>query len=179
MRGVSTDYQPGNILLDTMNGVGVLTTVWLCVIFPGLDGYINNFAKFRLRALEDKITRESDADVQAMIKDWDSYVDVSQPEYECSRVALTVVPNTEDGYLFNLTVTFKSYTSIVFVDALRVGMFSYQRSYDDKTTPDHEVGNPIRFCGGVDYTGDMYTVEPRPKCPTSPPRQPGITGEPL
>ena len=43
MRGVSTDYQPGNILLDTMNGVGVLTTVWLCVIFPGLDGYINNF----------------------------------------------------------------------------------------------------------------------------------------
>ena len=229
-----------------MNGVGVLTTVWLCVIFPGLDGYINNFrfkhsnvfkgdvlplaAKIygsyyvdlegtpeltyvtdagyrqsitatqlsqghndlpvvcvgkiaglvanltesaherlsgRLRALEAKITKGSNADVQAMIKDWDSYVDVSQPEYECSRVALTVAPNTEDGYLFNVTVTFKSYTSIVFVDALGVGMFSYQRSYDDKTTPDHEVGNPIRFCGGVDYTGDMYTAEPRPKCPTS------------
>ena len=88
-------------------------------------------------------------------------------QYECSRVALTVAPNTEDGYLFNVTVTFKSYTSIVFVDALGVGMFSYQWSHDDKTTPDHEVGNPIRFCGGVDYTGDMYTVEPRPKCPTS------------
>ena len=149
------------------NNLPVVCVVNTAGLIANLMGAAHLKLSSRLLDLETTITEGSTNDVEQLIKGWDSYVDVSNPDYNCKHVVLSVSPSTENGYLFAVTVTFDTYSSIVFVDALGVGMFSYQRSYEPQTTPDHKSGNPIRFCGGAEYTGDMYTMEPRPKCVTS------------
>ena len=108
------------------------------------------------------------ADVVAQLKKWGPYVNVDNPDYDCHKLPVTPAATTDGAFSFTLDVLFNDYKSIVFVDAMGVGLFVYKRSYDTKHSG-HTSGNPIRFCGGVEYTGDMYTIEPRPKCPTSTP----------
>ncbi|RUS70293.1 hypothetical protein EGW08_021970, partial [Elysia chlorotica] len=105
------------------------------------------------------------------VKKWDYFVATSSQteNYKCKRL-LSLQP-TEDGsggYEFSTVTTFESFQPIAFVDAFGIGVFNYKRIKD----PNHihyKSGQSLRYCGGVDYVGDMYTVEPRPKCPATTP----------
>ena len=109
-----------------------------------------------------------DNDPSGLIEDmltWNPYIDfVKHPEYKCTPLKLHPSSETDGGYTFTTTVEFNDYKPVFFIDSLGVGMFTYSRSNDLKDVG-HSSGNPIRFCGGTDYTGDMYTIEPRPECP--------------
>lgn len=137
-------------------------------IIAALDGATHKKSTERLKKLEEKVRANEDADILNLMNSWGPYVNTSDPKYRCARLDVEDAPNTPGGYTFSLQVTFDDYKPIVFVDALGVGYFTYKRSYETKHSG-HASGNPIRFCGGVDYTGDLYTYEPRPKCPISTP----------
>lgn len=101
--------------------------------------------------------------VRALIASWGPYIPIVD-DYECTPIKLTPSPKTPGGFTFKVTVEFKEHKPVIFMDALGMGMFNYKRSYSSKHAG-HSSGNPIRFCGGSAYTGDMFTIEPRPKCP--------------
>lgn len=140
-------------------------------MIAALDGKSHNASSARLKALESKIhSGASDATIGTLMYSWGPYLDTSDPKYACLPLSTTIAWNVSGGYTFTLTVTFDNYKPIVFVDALGVGLFTYKRAFEATRHSGHRSGNPVRFCGGVDYTGDMYTFEPRPKCPTTTPK---------
>lgn len=151
--------------LETSN-YPVVCTGETAKLIASLDQTAQKAAADNLRDLEQLVIAPGTiaANILTLLKGWDSYVDVTDPTYGCQKIIMTAAPDTPDSFVFSIEVEFNDYKPIVFVDTMGVGMFSYKRSYDTKHSG-HSSGNPIRFCGGVDYTGDMYTIEPRPKCP--------------
>ena len=136
------------------------------LIVAALDHNAEEAGANRLTKLEQLIAtdRVTSDHVVSLMSTWSGYVDTSKPKYGCQKLNMEPAPNTKDAYTFTISITFNDYKPVVFVDAMGVGMFNYKRSHETKHLT-HSSGNPVRFCGGVDYTGDMYTVEPRPKCP--------------
>lgn len=120
--------------------------------------------KSKLVALEKLTGQGKTQDIETLMSGWTPFLDIL-PEYECSP--LTLVPSADNatkGYTFTEEYVFNEYKSLIFMDQLGVGQFSYKRQLKSKHSS-HVSGNPIRFCGGSSYTGEMFTIEPRPKCP--------------
>lgn len=101
--------------------------------------------------------------VRSLLAGWGPYIPIKD-SYDCKEIDMVASVNTTGGYTFQVTAEFNDYKPIIFMDSLGMGMFSYKRSYASKHSG-HASGNPIRFCGGSAYTGEMFTIEPRPKCP--------------
>lgn len=137
-------------------------------LIAALDDEAHNAFAEKLNTLEKLVNNKTatKGDVIELLQKWGGYIDTSDSQYNCHRLSMRPAPSTNDSFRFTLKVQFDEYKPIVFVDSMGVGMFSYKRSHDTKHSG-HSSGRPIRFCGGVDYTGDMYTIEPRPKCPIS------------
>lgn len=135
-----------------------------------LNATAHNALTDKLTDLELLISKRgtTKVDVVERLEEWGPYVDINNPDYDCHKLPLRPAATTAGAFAFTLDVIFDDYKSIVFVDAMGVGLFAYKRSYGAKHSS-HASGNSIRFCGGVDYTGDMYTIEPRPKCPITTP----------
>lgn len=140
-------------------------------MLAGINSFHANKFKNKIDTLRTlmKNPKTNTSELVSIIKNWGYYVDVTPIDYLCSPMkSLTPSANGADnGWLFTVDLTFNSYKTITFIDALGIGVFSYKPSPERKSTPHERSGNPVRFCGGVEYTGDMYTVEPRPSCPTS------------
>ena len=135
-----------------------------------MNGEAHDVLQDRLDSLNSEIAggTTSDHDLTTMVQEWGYYVNIKDPKYRCRLLSpLSASKETDDnGYTFTVTVTFGGFKPVVFLDALGMGVFSYKRM-PDQSHSHHTSGNPVRFCGGVDYTGDMYTIEPRPKCPVA------------
>ena len=129
-----------------------------------LNGEAHKNLAIKLNKLSNLVRDEDSIGITNLMSSWTTYIDISDPKYKCSVLELTLAPNITNGYLFKVVVEFNDYKPIFFTDALGVGMFTYLRSHNTKNMQ-HSSGNPIRFCGGTSYTGEMYTIEPRPKCP--------------
>ncbi|GFR76028.1 hypothetical protein ElyMa_005790800 [Elysia marginata] len=120
--------------------------------------------KTKLVAMEKLVGQGKLPDIEQLMSEWGPFLEIA-PEYQCSPI--TLVPSTDDstkGFTFSVEYLFNEYKSLIFMDQLGVGQFSYKRQLRLHDSS-HVSGNPIRFCGGSAYTGEMFTVEPRPKCP--------------
>jgi hypothetical protein len=165
---LSTLPQGAVVVADSIKNANypVVCTGETAKLITALDSDAEHIFATKLTALERLVRAPgtSPADVTTLLGGWTGYVDTSDQAYDCKRMRLTPATDTPGAFVFTVEVEFNDYKPIVFVDTMGVGMFHYKRSYDTKHSG-HASGNPIRFCGGVGYTGDMYTIENRPKCP--------------
>ena len=167
-----------NIPLGGAVKASSLVTMDLPVVCTGnTAGLITELNATAHNALTNKLTNldklvsspnTTQSQVIALLKSWGPYVDIDKYEFGCYNLPLKAAPKTQGAFNFTIEVVFDDYKSILFVDSMGVGLFAYKRSYNTKHSG-HASGNPVRFCEGVDYTGDMYTIEPRPKCPLTTP----------
>ena len=125
------------------------------------DGAAHKNLTIKLTKLAKEVLGNNATRVVELMKSWGPFIPIMS-KYNCQPLNLEV--SGDHGYTFKYMATFKEYKPIIFMDAMGMGMFNYKRSFVTKHTG-HASGNPIRFCGGSAYTGDMFTVEPRPKCP--------------
>lgn len=91
--------------------------------------------------------------------DFKPVIDFGDPAYSCRPIfPPTSVEVTE-------TVTFVTYHPVIYIDPFGFSSFNYKLTrIKDKND---EQGTPIRYCQGNKYTGKIYTLGEKPKCPDS------------
>lgn len=116
--------------------------------------------------LKDAISKVNSltSDINQIIRTWSPFVDVNTDRHSCKILDVTTDPDIQAGSTFTFEHTFTNYEPIIFVDQLGIGTFNYKRSFAP-AHPHHSSGNPPRYCGGLDFVGDMYTFSKRPTCP--------------
>lgn len=89
-----------------------------------------------------------------------------RPFMTLNTLNVSIVGPELAGKIFDFTFkhTFTDFVPVFFTDPFGGASFHYKQK-DDKTDFQKESGHPLRYCDGVTYGFQMYTMEPRPVCP--------------